>query len=403
MPSPPSWQEASKPDAVDVAVIGGGLVGVAASFHLAREGATVMLLEQGELNQGASGQNAGSLHFQLEHRMVAHGSEVARQFALTLPLSLAAQSEWARLPAALGDDSLEVSQHGGLMVAETAAQMGMLVRKHALEAEGGLRTELLDGEQSRAIAPYLSPRIIGAGWCAQEGHANARAITLAYAGAATREGAAVRTAARVRSLHKRSAGWELGLEHRQRVLAGSVLVAAGAWSGRVASMADVRLPVVPIALSMMVTARAEPLIGHLVQHVGERLSLKQAGAGNLLIGGGWPAHLIQREGVVDLDTRARPRLESISGAARVASRVVPVAASQSVIRCWTGITALTPDGAPLLGEIPRRPGLFVGAGGSAFTNGPVFARHLAELILGRPPSLDLGLYSPARYGHLNFA
>ncbi|MHB1999984.1 MAG: NAD(P)/FAD-dependent oxidoreductase [Solirubrobacteraceae bacterium] len=402
-------------------MVGGGLVGAATAYHLARHGASVVLLEQGQLNQGASGQNAGSLHFQLEHRMVEHGEDLARQFALALPLSVASQSEWARLPRQLGDDSLEIAQHGGLMVAETAEQMQMLDRKHELEREGGLVTELLDGEQSRAIAPYLSERIVGAGWCAQEGHANARAVTLAFARAAARAGAEIRTCARVSSLERQAGRWDLRVSDGTRLSAGtrvpadsgvsagagvsarSVLIAAGVWSGRVAALADVRLPVTPIALTMLVTAPAKPLVGHLVQHVAARLSLKQASAGNLLIGGGWPARLAQRGGVVDLDSRPQPRLDSISGSVRIAARIVPFAASKLVIRCWTGTTALTPDGALLIGEIPRRPGLFVGAGSSAFTNGPLFGRHLADMILGRSQSLDLSPYSPARYGHLNFA
>ena len=80
----------------EVVVVGGGLLGCAAAYYLTRGGARVVLLERGELNREASGQNAGSLHFQLEFRMIVEGDAIAEQFALSLPLCLEAQ-------AALGD------------------------------------------------------------------------------------------------------------------------------------------------------------------------------------------------------------------------------------------------------------------------------------------------------------
>ena len=56
----------------DVAVIGGGLVGCATAYYLTTAGTRVALIERGTINRGASGQNAGSLHFQLEYRLIQH-------------------------------------------------------------------------------------------------------------------------------------------------------------------------------------------------------------------------------------------------------------------------------------------------------------------------------------------
>jgi glycine/D-amino acid oxidase-like deaminating enzyme len=106
----------------DVAVVGGGLLGSAIAFYLARERTRVVLLEREELNRRASGQNAGSLHFQLEYRMVEHGDALADQFALSLPLVLEAQRAWRALEGEL-DVDLEVVQHGGVMIAETAEEV----------------------------------------------------------------------------------------------------------------------------------------------------------------------------------------------------------------------------------------------------------------------------------------
>lgn len=384
-----------------MAVIGGGLIGSAAAYHLARGGATVVLLEQGQLNRQASGQNAGSLHFQLEFRMVEHGAALADQFAQSIPLGLRAQRGWGELEAELGAD-IEVAQPGGLMLAETDEEIALLERKHALEREWGLDTEILTGDEARALAPYLSPTVRAAAYCPLEGHANPRLVGLAFARAAAAKGADVRTGAPVVRLARAADGWLVGLRDGSTVSAAAVLIAAGIWSARLAAMVDVRLPVIPIALSMLVTATTAPFMPHLVQHVGRRLSMKQAHAGNVLVGGGWPSKLVQRDGVVDLDARPELRYESLAGNARAAALAVPEVAALSVIRCWSGVAAVTSDQIPILGDVRRRPGLYVAAGGAGFTLGPTFAELMSELILTGTPSLPIDAYSAHRFGHLSF-
>jgi glycine/D-amino acid oxidase-like deaminating enzyme len=380
-------------------VIGGGLLGCAASYFLARDGARVVLLEKDQLNRQASGQNAGSLHFQLEHRMVEHGDQLADQFALSIPLSLEAERSWGTLEAELEED-LHVHQGGGLMVAETPEDIALLERKHELERKHGLDVRLVDGDEARTIAPYLGREIKAAAFCPGEGHANPRLVGPAFARAATRLGAEIRVGARVGSLRRASGRWLVSTAH-EVVTAELVLIAAGIWSGELAAMADTRVPVLPVALTMMVTAEAPSTMPHLVQHVARRLSMKQTTEGNVLIGGGWPAKLVERAGIVDLDARPELRADSISQSSWTGTHVVPWVGTLRVIRIWAGIAAVTPDQVPMLGPISNRPGLFIATGGAAFTLGPVYARLLSEQMLGRDPFLSLASYSPLRYAHLN--
>jgi sarcosine oxidase subunit beta len=384
----------------DVAVIGGGLLGTATAYHLARDGADVVLLEKDQLNAHASGQNAGSLHFQLEFRMVEHGDALAEQFARHLPLVLEAQRTWTRMNEELGAD-VEVAQEGGVMCAETDEQIAVLERKHALENRWGLETELLDGDEARRVAPYLAERVRAVSFCRTEGHANPRLVGPAYARAASLLGAEIRVGTTVVGLDRQGGLWRVALGDGDELRATTVVAAAGVWTGEVTAMADVRLPMVPVALSMLVTETTAPLVPHLVQHVGVRLSLKQAHDGNVLIGGGWSSKLVQRGGVVDLEARPALRYDSLTGNARSAAYVVPAVAKLAVIRAWSGIAPVTSDQMPLLGEVRRRPGLFVCAGGPGFTLGPVYARVLAELVRTGSSELALPDYSPHRFAHLN--
>lgn len=392
-------------EAADVLVIGGGLVGCATAWHLAQGGASVLIVEASDLNAGASGQNAGSLHFQIERRFLENGEALAEQAARTIALSRLAVEEWRGLETALGED-LEVVMDGGLMVAETPAEMTLLEAKARREAEWGLPTRLIDAAQVQAMAPYLSPRILGASHMAEEGHANPRTLTRAFAAAAVRAGAQLTTGCRVKAIVRSTAGFVIETEQAgqaRAVRCGAVLIAAGAWTAAIGALANVHLPVFPAGLTMNVTERVPDFLPHLVQHVGRRLSMKQAHSGNVLIGGGWASRIAQAPGG-GFDLSQPPALlpEALRANLAAAVDTVPRVASLNLIRSWTGIVAITADQLPLVGEVPQVPGLFVAAGGSAFTLGPTFARLMSALILRRPNADEpLAMFSPARFGHLN--
>ena len=390
------------PGTLDCLVIGGGLLGSAVSYYLAKAGARVRLAERAQLNSAASSQNAGSLHFQLEYRMIENGPEAARKAAEAMPLHLDAQHAWSGLETELGMP-VGVSQHGGFMVAESPEQLNALEQKVLLERASGLEVELLDGEQVRRRAPYLSERILGAAFCAKEGKADPRRCVLAYAAAAARLGARIDSGLGVSALNYEQGVWRVHFSDGSECRARTLAITAGAWSGRVAAMAGISLPVSPVALTMTTTVRTQPLINHLIQHAGRRLSLKQTGDGNILIGGGWPARLRHTEGVIDLDRRPELLLNSLTGNMSAALAVVPELKKVSILRVWTGTTALISDQLPLLGELPKSHGIYIATGGSAFTLGPTYARLLVERILGRPASLDITPFDPRRFGSLTLA
>lgn len=390
----------------DVAIIGGGLVGCATAYYLARSGSRVALIERGNLNQGASGQNAGSLHFQLEQRLIQHREELAGELEYYVALTQLAIGHWREIEQELGVP-LDLAMHGGLMLAETPAEMTLLQQKAEIESKQGLKVELFDRAQTLATAPYLSQNIAGALFCPDEGHCNPRLLTPAYARQAQQHGTDIFCNARVTAIQRRERQWCLDLSDRHNgqpgepLCADILLNAAGAWAGEIATMANLHLPIFPVGLLMNVTEKTGPFIRHLIQHVGRKLSMKQVEDGNLLIGGGWPAHLQQQRGRWLSDSSPLIDPDTVRNNLETAAAIAPVVKGLHLLRSWTGTTAITPDQLPILGEVSRAPGFYVAAGGSGFTYGPTYARLMSELITTGGTSFPIAAYSPDRFGHIN--
>lgn len=385
----------------DVLVIGGGLLGTAIAWSVVSTGADTVVLEKDQVNRHASGQNAGSLHFQLEYRMIANGLKEAQRAAEAMPLHLDAAQEWATLSDSIGED-LHVSQDGGLMLAESSAQALKLEEKIELERSWGLGVELVTGSELHRRFPYLAPDVVAASFCPVEGKANSRLVAPALARAAARRGASIRTRTTVTSIARQGNRWRVGYQsdtsETVHIEADAVVLAGGIWTEHLLAMLGVSLPVYPVALTMVATARARRALPQLIQHVAARLSLKQTGEGNFLIGGGWPATFRSTAaGSPRLDVAPSLVASSVQRSVLVAQRVLPELRSAAVLRMWTGATTLTPDQLPLLGAVPGRSGVFVATGGSAFTLGPTFARLLALLIMGVKPDLDITPYDPRRF------
>jgi sarcosine oxidase subunit beta len=373
--------------ATDVVVIGAGILGAAAAFHLARAGHRVMVLDRGAPNREGSGTTAGNLHVQAVHTK-RPGQLVPLDSRRFLPLQKASSDRWSLVPAEL-DADIELTRTGGLTVAETEEQRDELTTKSGWELDAGVPTELLDGAAAREAMPELGPTVIAATWCPSDGYANPLLVTPAYLAAAQRHGAEVRPAQGVTELSRLNTGWRLRAGS-MTIDTPTVVNVAGPWLGSICALAGVNLAMAPVAIQMHATMRTPPLLRHLVQHIGEGLSVKQVTAGNVLIGGGWPS------ASVNLAGRTKASVASMHGNLAQAIRILPVLSQLRLLRMWAGPLGATPDEMPVIGEIPGAPGLFVAGGTYSFTFAPLWAETLAALISGAPPPVSLAGILPDR-------
>lgn len=372
----------------DVLVIGGGVLGAAAAYYLAREGITTVLTERGELNREASGTNAGSLHFQVL-RQPDYERERLDRIRPALPLYGESVRLWRSLELELGAD-LELHQNGGLMVAQTTEELEMLQRKAKLEREMGLSTHVLSRNDALVLCSHLADSVVAADYCPDEGSANPFLVTPAFAKAAEHAGATVRTRTAVSAIERGPRGGFVAHTSTGLIRARRIVNAAGAWCADVAAMVGIDLPVSSRPIQVNVTEPWAPLLGQMLQHVRRRLTLKQTPVGTFLLGGGWPA------GPVVRGDRHQTTWEGMNANAWVAASVLPLLADLRIVRTWAGLIPITPHSmVPIVGECPGVPGFYVVASGVGFSLGPLLGRLLAELLSGRDPSFALHAFRPA--------
>lgn len=376
----------------DVAIVGGGITGCATAFYLAQTGRRVVLADEHDLNTQASGRNAGSLHGQIQFEPYrVNGRQWSLDYLPALRFLRDSLAIWATLDAELGAD-LEVSTKGGLLVADSDELAEQVAAKVRLESEHGFSAELVTGAELRRLAPYLAEQMIAAEYCPVEGKANPLLAAPSFAAAARREDATILTDTPVRSIEPESGGGFTLTTSGPTLHCEQVVLAAGAALPRVGAPLGFDLPITDEPVQVHATESVAPVIAHLVYYAGGRLTLKQARAGTLLVGGGWPASVDKKTGHPTVS------VHSMRANLQVAQRVAPWIGGVQVIRAWAGVGNATPDLRPLIGESSTVPGAYVGMfPHMGLTAGPLMGRVLTALVLGQEPGRDLVSFSPDRF------
>ncbi|MBU6166148.1 MAG: FAD-binding oxidoreductase [Alphaproteobacteria bacterium] len=366
----------------DVIVLGGGLAGCATALDLARAGMAVTLVEAGVPGGQASSANAGSLHAQIPHDPFRHkGADWARAWRPAVSLLIESIGLWRTLEADLAAD-LEIGFGGGLLVATSDAEMAEIAAKAQIERDAGLAVELLGRDTIRARAPYLAETAIGGAFAPIEGKANPLLVVPALLRAARAAGVAVASGVGEARITATGTGYRVvaGDRHWQ---ARRIVIAAGAATGALAAQLGTPLAIDAVPIQVSVTEPAAPLVPHLLYCAGQKLTLKQARNGSLLIGGGWDARL---------DEGGRPQVDAANLAAnlRVAMAMVPAIAGLNIVRSWAAHVNGTDDWLPIIGPLPGHPDALVCfVPWVGFTGSPAAARLVADMLLGRPPAFDL--------------
>lgn len=368
-------------EAVDVAIIGAGVMGTALAHEVSRRGASVLVLERDSPGRRATWAAAG---------MLSPISDAATDPELA---ELADQSldRYAAFVHALREQTgidVEYRTNGKLHVAFDEGEAAQLRALAQGPLAARLDLSLVPDADAREMEPELAGGIVQALLVGRDHRVNNRLLAQALAAAATRAGAVIRTgtpSAGVVASSGRVTG--VRLTSNQVVAAARVVVAAGSWSGDIEGL-PAPLPVFPVKGQMLaIDARA--------RHNGRS---GRAPIERVVHGRG--AYLIPREDgrilvgstVEEVGFRTGPTPRGVGWLIESATALVPALADLPLVETWAGFRPGTPDHRPIIGPDPEMRGLYYATG--HFRNGillaPLTAQALADMLLDdrRSPALE---------------
>ncbi len=360
----------------DVAVIGGGMVGSAIAYGLARRRLSVVVLDEGDVAFRAARGNFGLVWVQ------GKGADMPAYAALTRRSSDAWPAFADELGEATGVD-LEHRRPGGVDICfddESVATRQAMLSRVDRETDGGFPFEILDHGALADLLPGLGPKVAGGSYCPLDGDANPLYLLRALHAGLIGLGGDYRAEQRVRSIAANNGGFTVNGNGRA-VTAEKVVLAAGLGNATLAPSLGLRAPVAPERGQILVSERLAPVLPLPTSIV------RQTGAGSMQFGDS-----VEEVGFDDGTTNA------VMGA--IAHRAVtafPYLRDVRVVRAWGALRVMTPDGYPVYEQSATHPGAFVACCHSGVTLAAGHGGKIADWVAGDSPPANLNALSPDRF------
>ena len=390
----------------DVLIIGGGIVGAATAYHLARQGVPVILVEAETFAYGATGRNLGFIW--------THTRKVGPE----LDLVMATLTGIHELVGEL-DADVELETNGGMVFFQDERQTPVFSEFVERRVGEGLPMSLLSGAEARELAPLLPESVIGATFNPLDAQVEPTLWVRAFAIAARRLGADVREGVRVTRL-LRDGDRVTGAETSTGVIeARDVVLAAGGWAPELASTIGLDLPVLPMRLQIVQTQPMPLETRHVIYGA---TALKQYSIfqdlpsfdDSLFMNDvEWKYDMLLLEGfsqkadgsyllgcamdypgfVWDADLRGVSLINDIF------MEHVPRFREAGFARAWGGVLPFTVDNLPIVDRAPGVEGLIIAAG-HVFGNGsgPTTGQLVSSIVTGEAPVISLQPFRADRDG-----
>jgi len=367
------------PGSASVVIVGGGVIGTSIAFHLAEAGVDVVLLEREQLGSGSTCRAAGGVRAQFSDAL---NIEIAQR-------SLRAFRDFARRPGW----EIDFKQVGYLFVLSSEADVAEFERNVRLQNDYGVPSRILSPAQARELCPLLAgDDILAAAFSPEDGHLTPEAVVQGYAYGARALGAHIRVGCEV--LEIGASGGEITevITTHGAIRTGTVVCAAGAWSRSCGEMVGVELPVTPLRRQVLFTEPISDLSPHLPMTIDFASSFyfHREGPGVLL-------------GMSDPDEKPGFVTETsddwIPRLIEIASRRAPCIADAGIRGGWAGLYEMTPDHNAIIGEAGGVSRFLYATGfsGHGFLQGPAVGEIVRDLVLERPPPVDVGPLGVERF------
>ncbi len=366
----------------DVIIIGSGVIGCATAYYLAKKGTSVIVLDKDEnIGNGGSARNGGG---------VRQSGRDPRE----LPLAMyAVNNLWPTLSEELGVN-VEYHKEGNLRLGKTEHHLEILQGLTDRATACGLDVRMIDGAEVRAINPYLSDEVIGASWCATDGHANPLMTTLGYYRAARSLGVQFYTGEEVTELQTIK-GKARRVITKKNVFEGEkIIVAAGYESRWILESVGIDIPMSKDLIEALVTEAEAQMFPQMLGTADADFYGHQTDHGSFVFGGASGFETVNKDNGHNMTS-------SITAPCicRGIMKYIPKLANAKIVRTWAGYEDVSADGVPVLGEIKEIPGLITACAftGHGFGISPIVGTLLAEVAREEKTTLDLSAFRYDRF------
>lgn len=359
----------------DVIIIGGGIIGCATAYYLAKNNVSVTVLEASDyIGNGGSSRNGGG---------VRQSGRDTRELPLVM---YGIRNLWPHLSEELGVDT-EYHQDGNLRLGKNAHHREILQGLTDRANKVGLDVRMIDGDEVRKINPYLSDEVTVASWCPTDGHANPLTTTLGFYKTARKLGAKFYTGVKVTELRKVKGMLRQVLSDDGSVFeADHIMVAAGFASRKLLGTVGIDVPMTRSLLEALVTEAEPHMFDQMLGTADADFYGHQTKHGSFVFGGSSGFEGFNKD-------NGTPMTSSITAPAicRGIMKYFPDLADAKIVRTWAGWSDKSADGVPVLGKVEEVPGLIVACAftGHGFGIAPAVGDQMAKLITTGTTDIDI--------------
>ncbi len=358
----------------EVVIIGGGIIGCATAYYLAKKGCSVIVLEGSDyIGNGGSSRNGGG---------VRQSGRDPRELPMVM---WGIQNIWPTLSEEL-DVDVEYTQKGNLRLGKTDAHLKILQGLTGKAKACGLDVRMIDGNEVRQINPYLSEEVIGASWCPTDGHANPLTATLGYYKKARELGARFITGEPVEKILKNK-GKARKVVTQNNVYEGEkILVAAGYESRMITESVGIDIPMQPLKMECLVTEAQPYMFEQMLGTAEADFYGHQSKHGSFVFGGSTGLEAYNKDNGKLISTSL-----GASCTCRGIMKYFPALSDAKIVRAWTGYIDECADKIPVISPVEEVPGLYLACGftGHGFGIAPGAAYNIAEMMTEGTTTVDM--------------
>ena len=366
----------------DVVIVGGGIIGNAAAYYLAKHGCSVIVLEGSDsIGHGGSSRNGGG---------VRQSGRDKRE----LPIAMwGIEHIWPTLSEELGVDC-EYYQDGNLRLGKTEEHLRTLQNLTKNATDCGLKVNMITGGEAREICPYLSEEVIGASWCPTDGHANPMTTTLAYYRSARQLGVRFITGEKVVGIKKIKGKARQVITPNHIYEGETVLVAAGLQSREILATVGIDVPMMPQLMEVLVTEAQPPMFYQMLGTAAADFYGHQSKHGSFVFGGSSGLEAYKKDNGLNANASI-----TASCTCRGIMNYFPALSDAKIVRTWGGYIDTCADGVPVISNVDEVPGLVLACAftGHGFGIGPAVGVLLSELIRQVETTINLSAFRYDRF------